>query len=492
MPVLTLIRNGSRQEIPFFGQQKLHQVLREEGILLDHPCGGKGTCGKCAVVLEGCVSEPNEAEKKAGSRLSCQAVLLGDATVYLKGEDALEQIELGEDTFAALSPMAGKYGAAVDIGTTTMALKLCCLGDGSVLATVGCANPQRDVAADVIGRMEAAMAGSLDALQTMVVQAIESLLTRACAEARIPTAQVDVLVITGNTTMLYLLTGKDPTCLSRSPFLADCLFGYETTILERKTFLPPCMDAFVGADITCAVLASGMTEAPGPALLCDIGTNGEIALWKDGTLFVTSTAAGPAFEGAGISCGCGSIRGAIDKVWLEDDNVCVHTIGDAPAVGLCGSGLIDAIAAFLTREDVSETGAMVEKELPVAGDVKLTRKDIRAVQLAKAAIAAGIQTLLETTDTKETDIADFYICGGFGTHLNLSSAVTIGLIPETLAKKAKVLGNGALSGAVKMMLDQGCHAAAESLAAASRQMNLGGNPLFNENYIEHMLFPECD
>ena len=490
MPVLTIIQNESRREIPFAGKKLLHDVLKDAKVLLDHPCGGKGTCGKCAVMLDGHVSQPNEAEKKAGSRLSCQAVLLGDATVWLKGDTALQQIEVSGESFSAQKPMEGTFGAAIDIGTTTMALKLCRLADGAVLGSAVCANPQRDIAADVIGRMEAAMAGSLAQLQAMVLQAMENLLKSACAEAGILAEQVDVLVITGNTTMLYLLTGKDPTCLSRSPFLADCLFGFETTILGRKAFLPPCMDAFVGADITCAVLSSRMTEVPGPTLLCDIGTNGEIALWKDGILYVTSTAAGPAFEGAGISCGCGSIRGAIDKAWLEGDALCVHTIADAPAVGVCGSGLIDTVAALLIREDVSETGAMGEKELTVAGDVKLTRKDIRAVQLAKAAIAAGIQTLLETTGTQEREITDFYICGGFGTHLNLSSAVTIGLIPELLAKKAKVLGNGALSGAVKMMLDRDCHGQAQTLAACAKQMNLGGNPRFNENYIDQMLFPE--
>ena len=492
MSVLTVIQTANRREIPFTGEVLLHDLLKDAGIWLDHPCGGKGTCGKCAVVLEGCVSEPNEAEKKAGTRLSCQAKILGDATVWLNADASLQQIELSGETFAASRPMEGNFGAAIDIGTTTMALKLCRLSDGAVLASAACANPQRDIAADVIGRMEAAMAGSLDALQTMVLQAIENLIHEACKEANLLEEQVDALLITGNTTMLYLLTGKDPTCLSRSPFLADCLFGYETTILGRKTYLPHCMDAFVGADITCAVLASQMTETPGPALLCDIGTNGEIALCKNGVLYVTSTAAGPAFEGAGISCGCGSVLGAIDKVWLEGENLCVHTIGEAPVVGLCGSGLIDTVAAFLIREDISETGAMSETELPVSGQVKLIRKDIRAVQLAKAAIAAGIQTLLETTNTAETEITDFYICGGFGTHLNLDSAVTIGLIPETLAKKAKVLGNGALSGAVKMMLDRGCHQQAADLAASSKQMNLGGNPQFNENYIDQMLFPERD
>jgi len=233
-----------------------------------------------------------------------------------------------------------------------------------------------------------------------------------------------------------------------------------------------------------------MTADPGPALLCDIGTNGELALWKDGILTVTSTAAGPAFEGAGISCGCGSVRGAIDKVWQEGDSVCCHTIADGPATGLCGSGLIDAIAVFLQREDIDETGAMDLPQLPLTENVALLPKDVRTVQLAKAAIAAGIQTLLEATNTHESQIRQFYICGGFGTHLNLDSAATIGLIPETLVRKARVLGNGALSGAARLLLDRGSQHAARKVAERSVHLNLGGNPKFNENYIEHMLFPE--
>ena len=292
--------------------------------------------------------------------------------------------------------------------------------------------------------------------------------------------------------MLYLLTGRDPEPLSHAPFRADCLFGCDTTILGRRTYLPPCMDAFVGADITCAVLASRMTETPVTALLCDVGTNGEIALWKDKTLHVTSTAAGPAFEGAGISCGCGSIRGAIDKVWLDGEKVWCHTIGDTTAVGLCGSGLIDAIAALLKTEDIDETGAMEEEELPLAESVRLLPKDVRAVQLAKAAIAAGIQTILEASETTESEITEFIICGGFGSHLNLQSAADIGLIPEALIHKATVAGNAALSGALQLLLDRSSRQKAEQIAASSQHFNLGGNPNFNENYIDQMFFPEVN
>lgn len=489
MSVLLVIDNGYRREVPFSGPQPLQTLLQAAGIRREHPCGGKGRCGKCVVRLDGEVSEPNAAEKAAGARLSCQAVILGDATVWLDAHDSMTQIETGSDSIAALAPMPGEFGAAVDIGTTTLVLKVCELSGGAVVATAACVNPQRSVAADVIGRIEAAMSGALDDLRLSVVAALEQLLKEACTSAGIREEQVESLVITGNTTMLYLLTGRDPEPLSHAPFRADCLFGYETTLLGRRAYLPRCMDAFVGADITCAVLASGMTESPGPALLCDIGTNGEIALWKAGTLYATSTAAGPAFEGAGISCGCGSIPGAIDRVWLENDRVCCHTIGDLPAVGLCGSGLIDAISVFLATEDIDETGATEPPELPLSDSVALQPKDVRAVQLAKAAIAAGIQTLLESTDTALSEIADFAICGGFGTHLDLRSAVAIGLIPGELAKKARVLGNAAMTGALRILLDQRMRPQAEALADAAKQLNLGGNPNFNENYIDQMFFP---
>jgi uncharacterized 2Fe-2S/4Fe-4S cluster protein (DUF4445 family) len=251
------------------------------------------------------------------------------------------------------------------------------------------------------------------------------------------------------------------------------------------------MNAFVGADITCAVLASKMCGKE-TALLCDVGTNGEIALWKGGVLYVTSTAAGPAFEGAGISCGCSSIPGAIDRVWLENGELQIHTIGDAPAVGVCGSGLIDAVAQLLEAEWMDETGALDDDEVALAPGVVLLQKDIRAMQLAKAAIAAGIQTLLEVSDTTCDQIETLYIAGGFGSHLSIESAVKIGLIPVELENKVQVIGNAALAGAAQLLLDSRKLEELRTIAARSKHWNLGGNPKFNENYMNAMLFPMED
>ena len=489
MPKLTVRRGDATWTIPFESGQRLDEVLIAHDLAVPRPCGGRGVCGKCAVELSGKVSAPNAAERWAGRRLSCQALLMGDALAVLPDDGGMEQIALFSDAAArAVKPTAGRLGAAVDIGTTTLACKLYDLRDGTCLSEAGRRNPQTTVAADVMGRVGHAMDGGLDTLRRQAGEAVEGMLRESCARAGVSFEALDALVVTGNTTMLYLLTGRDPRALSHAPFLADHLFDEETELFGRRTYLPPCMHAFVGADISCAVLAAGQCDGDGISLLTDIGTNGEIALWKDGVLRVASTAAGPAFEGAGISCGCGSVRGAIDRVWLEGKEVRAHTIGEASAVGVCGSGLIDAIAAFLRRGDIEETGATEEERLALRDGVALMPKDIRAVQLAKAAIAAGMETLMRSAQTAPEEIGTLYIAGGFGSHLNVDSAATIGLIPDALAGSVRILGNAALAGAARLLLDTDAIARIRAICARATFVNLGGDPLFNELYVDHMFF----
>jgi len=484
MSELTIIKGSVTCKVPFEGTPLVDEVLIASGFETPHPCGGHGKCGKCAVTLSGAVSKPDDVETKFGKRLSCRARLLGDATVTLAEAEGEMQIEMrgGEGKYT-LRPMSGRYGGAVDIGTTTVAVKVYDLATGECVGSAAAKNPQTAVAADVMGRIEAAMKGELVRLRDLIRETLRTLLTEACPTGQLP----DSLAITGNTTMLYLLCGRDPTCLSAAPFRADTLFDTEWILFDRPTYLPPCMNAFVGADITCAVLASGMCDSSETALLCDIGTNGEIALFKDGKLYVTSTAAGPAFEGAGISCGCGSVAGAIDRVWAENGVICVHTIGEAAPVGLCGSGLIDAIATGLTEELIDETGAL-DDPMILYGNVALEPRDVRAVQLAKAAVAAGITTLLQASGTAPESVKTLYIAGGFGSHLNIESAVTIGLLPAELASRAKVIGNAALDGTIRALLDKTQHQALTKIAALSTHINLGGDPRFNDNYIECMMF----
>ena len=342
-----------------------------------------------------------------------------------------------------------------------------------------------------MGRISAALAGNAEELRRKITVAIEKLLESILGKSGRSGETIDSLVITGNTTMLYLLTGQDVTCLSRAPFEADRLFDEELLFLNGNAYLPPCISAFVGADISCAVLSSGMCRKGEMNMLCDIGTNGEIALWKDGQLYVTSTAAGPAFEGAGISCGCGSIQGAIDKVWVENEKIRIHTIGNALPAGLCGSGLLDALVAFLELGIIDETGAADEELLTLSQDVKLTRADIRAAQLAKAAIAAGIETLMKVSETSADHITKLYIAGGFGGHINVSSAVRIGLIPKELGDKVQFIGNGALVGAEKLLMNKGLRAEVQRISKEAVSVNLGGDPDFNECFVDHLYFDNC-
>lgn len=489
MAILTIRQNQTEKEIYFEGKGILNDVLREAGCRYAQPCGGRGVCGKCAVEITGAVSEPNSAEKRVGKRLSCQAVLLGDAQVVLPDCAEIQQIEFGEECLPTmLMPMEGRYGAAVDIGTTTLVLKVYELSTGKCVGTAVAGNPQVIVAADVIGRIDASMKGQKPYLKELITKAMDGMLRRACQEASVKEAEVDVLVVSGNTTMLYLLTGRDTASLSCAPFEADWLFDEQIRVLGRKAYLPPCMNAFVGADITGAVMYAGMCKKEEISLLCDIGTNGEIALWKEGKLYVASTAAGPAFEGAGISCGCGSVNGAIDKVWVESGVIKAHTIGNAQAVGVCGSGLIDALAAMLKNDVIDETGAMEAEAYMLEEGIFIRREDVREIQLAKAAIAAGIDTLLETAGVSVDEIANFYLAGGFGSHMNVSSAIEIGLIPEGLQSKVHVLGNAAVAGAAQLLLERNKLAEVRSIAECAVSVNLGGNEVFNGKYIDKMFF----
>lgn len=484
MSKLKIIKNGHSQEVFFDGEVALDTILNSAGITIPHPCSGRGNCGKCAVELFGSVSEPNEIEKRFGNRLSCQTTLLGDATIILPNDDSYMQIESGTaKTPSELNPMPGKFGCAVDIGTTTVVVKAYELETGKCIATVAAPNPQISVASDIVGRIDAALNGKLLFLQNQITETIKNLMSEAFPNG----AKPDSMVLTGNTTMLYLLCGIEPDSLSRPPFEADNLFGINLDMFCASVYLPPCMNAFVGADITCALLASGMCDSTDTALLCDIGTNGEIALWKNGTIYVTSTAAGPAFEGYGITCGCSSVRGAIDSVELQNNILNVHTVGESKSVGICGSGLIDAVAVGLKSGLIDKTGFMSE-EFKLTSNISLQPRDIRAVQLAKSAVSAGIETLLEVSNTDFEEIKALYIAGGFGSKLKIESAVAIGLLPIELSDRICVLGNAAISGAANVLLNTKEKSKLEQIAGLSKYVSLGGNPSFNKKFIDNMYF----
>ncbi|MBR6642225.1 MAG: DUF4445 domain-containing protein [Lachnospiraceae bacterium] len=487
MHTLTVFDGTTKYSVPFEDTPTVQQVLEGAGIAIPHPCGGMGICGKCGIEVIGNISLPDKAELTAGYRLSCRTRLYGNAIVTLKHPSCSAKASLIAEGYSGTIAPSGHpekaIGAAVDIGTTTIALSVYNLTTGHCLAAKSVRNPQSVVSADVMGRIDAAIKGKLSELQHMLHSSIRTL-----AEATGYFDRIDTWCLTGNTTMLYLLCGRTPQSLAAAPYIADHLFGEEITFFDKPAYLPDCMHAFVGADITCAVLASGMCDNTETALLCDIGTNGEIVLWKNGTLYVTSTAAGPVFEGAGISCGCQSVTGAIERVTRHNGALSVTTIGNQKPIGICGSGIIDAIACFLENGTLDETGAMEDDAIDLCKGISITRADIRNIQLAKAAIAAGIRILMEVTKTSEEEISAFYLAGGFGKHLNLDSATRIGLFPAKLKDKVKVLGNAALQGAATMLTEETLKEKAKNISIHVKHITLGGTQKFNELYIKEMYF----
>jgi uncharacterized 2Fe-2S/4Fe-4S cluster protein (DUF4445 family) len=305
------------------------------------------------------------------------------------------------------------------------------------------------------------------------------------------------VVITGNTVMLHLLTETNVEPLTHAPFAAERLFGETLTACDlgltalppaAPVYLPPCIAAFIGADTVTATLASDLREIPETALLCDIGTNGEMVLWHENTLYACSTAAGPAFEGAGISMGMSGRVGAIDRVWVTDGEIQAHVIGEADPVGLCGSGLVDAVAALLDTELLDETGYLEDDPAAILAPVEIIQEDIRAVQLAKSAIHAGMRTLIDTAGLDCEEVATLYIAGGFGSYLDVKNAGKIGLLPEELTDRVTVLGNAALTGAAMLLLCEEFRPVCEKQAQETRIVELATNPVFVSEYMERMMF----
>ena len=435
-------------------------------------------------------------------------------------------------------------GVAVDIGTTTLAAYLYDLGTGKRLASAAGLNPQRAYGADVISRIDQSSA-SPEARQALR-GAIKGLADRLVVKAghhtgrSLSTDDIVHYVFAGNTTMLHLLAGLPAAAIARAPFIP--VSRRAMTVQAALLGLPlasdavcqllPSISGYVGADITAGILACGLHHLPPGqnALLLDIGTNGEIVLAGKHGMIACSTAAGPAFEGANILCGMGGVQGAIDSVACQDGDLVYTTVGESngngsgkdngPSIrplGICGSGLVAAAAVLLSCGLIDETGRitdepdslpaglqrrlvqyqgqaailLVPQEISATGHpIIITQKDIRELQNAKAAIAAGISLLIQQAGLQPDQIDRTYIAGGFGNYLDGAHAFRIGLLPPELRGSTRAAGNTAGMGAILCLLDQAALAEAESIARSVSYYELSGDKRFTDLYIEAMMFPE--
>ena len=469
--------------------EPLKDVLKRLDLHIDLPCGGRGTCKRCIVSI--CGQEYQ----------ICKTSVFDGMEVELLQTEKYEQIIAGtagavRNEQRSHGSMFKRYGLSVDIGTTTLCVSL--LNVGGKISTITRKNPQTFFGADVISRIEWAQSGKSEELAGCIRSALSEMSEELCLEFHLRPDEIDAAVLTGNSAMLYLLMGYNPDALSHAPFQADRLFGefVEAEKLnlpfsrQAKVYLPRCVSAFVGADITTAILAADMCQSGKTILLADIGTNGEIVLWHKDRLLCCSTAAGPAFEGVGITCGTYGVRGAIDHIWAEDGHIQRSTIGEAPAVGICGSGIVDAAAVMLKLGIIDETGAFQDTSGTLALDdhIAVYAKDIRQIQLAKGAVRAGIETLLDTAGIRKEVVETFFIAGGFGGYMKLDNAAAIGLIPEELRHCAVLIGNAAHSGATMLLQNKSLVPLSEDIARNADTIRLEANPVFTEHYMTCMMF----
>ena len=468
------------------------EVQIAAGMTPDAFCGGNGKCGKCKVVING---------KEV---LACKTAVDRDMTVYTgnKKEERAQILAQGSGRQAEFSPGNLPEGtdtpllSAVDIGSTSVVAYLLDGTNGELLGTKSILNPQRQFGADVVSRCSYALNNGGEALSGCIRNAVNILLRELAKGAGRNPEDIVRIVMVGNSCMHHLFLGIPTDTLALAPYTPKVTEAQELMAIQydihvhprAQLWWLPNIGGFVGADTVGCLVASDLDACEEMTLLVDIGTNGELVLGNRDGLITCSTAAGPAFEGAKITCGMRGSKGAIDHVTVKDGETICHVIGETEAVGICGSGLLDGAACLLKLGKIDETGRL-EKEYHFTDRVFLNQKDIRELQLAKAAIAAGIRSLCEKKGIKVSDISRVLIAGAFGNYLDPASACAIGMIPPELQTRITSIGNAAGEGACMAAVNREQFERSRILAQKAEFVELALDMGFQEIYVEEMEFP---
>jgi len=421
----------------------------------------------------------------------------------------------GREIVALLLPEARPLGLAVDLGTTKIAAYLVDLETGQTVASEGLMNPQIAYGEDVIARLALAREDSSQAtlLQTLIVEALNETAAEMCARIGAESLHIVDSVVVGNTAMHHLFLGLPVEQLTQAPYVPAVASALDIKVRDLGLhFAPggyvhllPNIAGYVGADHVAMLLATGMAQSEGVVLAIDIGTNTEICLAHRGALTSLSCASGPAFEGAHIKHGMRAADGAIEHLRLVQDRVEYQTIGGAPPVGLCGSGILDALAQLHLAGVVDAKGRMGEhprvrqtdgpREFVLVGEgedgsdrpaITFTQKDVRALQLAKGAMRTGINVLLETSGLNPDEIERVIIAGAFGTYIDVASAVAIGMLPRLPLERFRQVGNAAGMGAKLALISRSKRAEAQSLARRIGYVELARDSQFAKTFAQAM------
>ena len=476
-------------EIKPSDRRELRDILFEQGV--EFPCGGESLCGGCRIqVLDGDIpitTEMREAlserELAEGWRLGCQARCEGPVRLAV-GQWSAEV--LSDEAPVPFEPGFG-FGAVIDLGTTTLVVQLVNLATGEVEAVRTGLNPQARYGADIMTRIQFDLERS-GVLRSMIRESLGEMLEHVAAGR-----PVEEVLIVGNTVMHHLFCGESVEPLSHVPFHSPALgardmvtgeLGWNVCV-RRTVQFAGCIGGFVGSDLLAGLLATGFLELDRAQVLMDLGTNGEIAAGDRHAICCASTAAGPAFEAGRIGMGMRAAEGAIDRVDVRDGALAGRVIGGGPATGICGSGLVDAVAGALGLGIVDARGRLHAegKRLHLSDGVWLTQQDIRELQLAKGAMAAGLTLLTEARDQR------FHLAGAFGNYVRAESARRIGLLPDW-ARPIHPAGNTALRGARMLLLAPSRRQALiDRLHSVVEHVELREQPGFEDRFVDCMGFP---
>ena len=477
----------------------LSDVLRESG--MNFPCGGKGICGNCLVeLLDGDIYMDErhselllKKQRLSGQwRLACFSRVTSDLVLRIPWH---EDVILADQNSVQLYRESGN-SIAVDVGSTTVVAQLIDRRSGKVLSSVAESNCQSRKGADVISRIAYAIEREEHAEELMILirqqigKMIDTLLHDGGRE------DLCQITLVGNSVMHHLFAGLDVKPFAAYPFQSETQglqsfsaksLGWNVPPTCQILFLPN-LSHFVGSDLLAGIYHLQIHKQNKWQALLDLGTNGEIVIGNREKIFCTSTAAGPAFEGVNIIQGMRAVKGAVYKVNAENGHVSV--IGDIPADGICGSGLVDAVHYFLRQEYIDCSGALCEEgqaELRLTDKVAIYDRDIREFQLAKAAIATGFQLLLNKAGLQLSDLDHIYIAGGLGTYLDVEKAMEIGLLKATSKSQVKQEGNTALKGCRELTYSQALHEIPEILALVTHHA-LESDSCFQDVYCDNLFF----
>ncbi len=443
----------------------LSDILIRNGKSVPHPCGGKGTCRKCKVIVDG------------REELSCQYRVSGDVSVSF-----FAQGEIQSETGAEIKDeITDNMCFCLDIGTTTLALALVSLDTGNVLKVETSTNPQCVFGADIMTRIDYCRKNSIEKLQSILVEKINKMIDNFNILETLD------MHVSGNVTMLHTLFNVDCSSIGVAPYKAQFLEGKmekgENVGLTKvgNVVSLPSIHSFVGADIVAGMNYIGLPANGKYNLLVDLGTNAEIVLYSKNSAICTSAAAGPCFEGANISCGMSATDGAIYKFSRKNGQIEIDTINRKSPQGICGTGLVDVVAELLNSE-IGETGFM-EEDFKIYGNISFNQADVRQFQLAKSAVYSGIITLINLEKIDFDQIDKLYISGGFSAKINIENAVKVGLLPQKLKEKCVAINNSSLLGTVKFAYEKNN---LNSYVENSEYVDLSTNLDFSDLFIKNM------